>query len=258
MTPQELALALLTAVFSDYDPEAARAVLAPDYIQHNLTIPTGADGLINLIPILQENGVGVATHRVIVDGDYVVTHNTFENADIFGAAQLASFDVFRIEDGLLAEHWDNLQPVPTETASGRTMFDGPTEVVDLELTKANRALVEGFLQDVFLDGNVQNAGNYIISAPGAYLQHNPLVGDGLDQLGAAFDYLAENGQGFSFSEVHLVLAQGNFVFSMTEGAMGNTPTAFFDLWRVENGMIVEHWDTIEAIPEEAVHDNGKF
>lgn len=258
MTPQELALTLLTAVFSDYDPEAARAVLAPDYIQHNLTIPSGADGLINLIPLLQENGVGVVTHRVIVDGDYVVTHNTFENADIFGAAQLASFDVFRIEDGLLAEHWDNLQPVPTETASGRTMFDGPTEVVDLELTKANRALVAGFLQDVFLDGNVQNAGNYIISEPGAYLQHNPLVGDGLDQLGAAFAYLAENGQGFSFAEVHLVLAQGNFVFSMTEGAMGNTPTAFFDLWRVENGMIVEHWDTIEAIPEEAAHDNGKF
>ena len=70
--------------------------------------------------------------------------------------------------------------------------------------------------------------------------------------------LAEAGQGFSFTDVHLIVAEGNFVFTMTEGAMGDVPTAFFDLWRVEDGKIVEHWDTIEAIPDEMVHDNGKF
>ena len=257
MTPQELVLALFAAI-SDNDPNAARALLAPDYIQHNPYIQTGADGLVDLISLVDEYGVVITTHRIIADGDYVVAHNTFENFTPFGAPEIASFDVWRIEDGLLAEHWDNLQPVPAETASGRTMFDGPTEVVDLDLTEANRSVVEGFLQDVFLDGNVQNAGKYIISEPGAYMQHNPLVGDGLDQLAAAFAFLEENGQGFGFSEVHMVVAEGNFVFTMTEGSMGDVPTAFFDLWRLEDGMIVEHWDTIEAIPDEMVHDNGKF
>lgn len=122
MTPQELGLALLTAAFTDYDPEAARAVLAPDYIQHNLTIPSGAEGLINLIPVLQENGVDITTHRVIVDGDYVVTHNTFENAELFGAPQLASFDVFRIEDGLLAEHWDTIEAISDEASHDNGKF----------------------------------------------------------------------------------------------------------------------------------------
>ncbi|MEO0792823.1 MAG: nuclear transport factor 2 family protein, partial [Pseudomonadota bacterium] len=89
-------------------------------------------------------------------------------------------------------------------------------------------------------------------------QHNPLVPDGLAALGAAFVQLAEAGQGFSFSEVHMIVAEGNFVFTMTEGATGDVPTAFFDLWRVEDGMIVEHWDTIEPIPTEMVHENGKF
>lgn len=257
MTPQELVLALFAAI-SDYDADAARAMLTPDYIQHNPYIATGPDGLANLISLAEENVVVITTHRVIAEGDYVVAHNTFENFAAFGADEIAAFDVFRIEDGKLAEHWDNLQPVPAETASGRTMFDGPTQVTDLELTAANKAHVEGFIQDVFLDGNVQNAGNYIVSEPGAYMQHNPLVGDGLDQLAAAFAFLEENGQGFSFSEVHMVVAEGNFVFTMTEGAMGDVPTAFFDLWRLEDGMIVEHWDTIETIPDEMVHDNGKF
>ncbi|MEM1264467.1 MAG: nuclear transport factor 2 family protein [Pseudomonadota bacterium] len=258
MTPQELALSLIAAVFVDHDAEAARPLLAPDYVQHNPNLPTGAEGLLSAIPIVKEAGLTVTTHRVIADRDYVVLHNTFENAEMFGAPTLVSFDVFRIEDGVLAEHWDNLQAPPATTASGRSMTDGPTEITDLDKTSDNRAIVAGFVDEVFLGGNLSKAADYIIAEPGAYLQHNPLVPDGLDALGAAFAQFAEAGQGISFEEVHLIVAQGNFVFTMTEGAIGGTPTAFFDLWRVEDGQIVEHWDTIEAIPDEMAHDNGKF
>lgn len=258
MTPQELVVALVTAVFVDYDADAARQLLAPDYIQHNPAIPTGADGLLNLIPVAKETGLTVTTHRVITEGDIVVAHNTFENADAFGAPRLVSFDVFRVDDGVLVEHWDNLQVPPSETASGRSMTDGPTEITDLDKTAANKAVVTGFVTDVFLNGELEKAPDYIIADPGAYHQHNPLVPDGLAALGAAFAQLQEAGQGFSFSEVHMMVAEGNFVFTMTEGAMGDVPTAFFDLWRVEDGMIVEHWDTIEPIPTEMAHDNGKF
>ncbi|MEM8728715.1 MAG: nuclear transport factor 2 family protein [Pseudomonadota bacterium] len=258
MTPQELVIALVTAVFVDYDADAARQVLAPDYIQHNPVIPTGADGLLNLIPVAKDTGLTVTTHRIISEGDLVVAHNTFENADAFGAPTLVSFDVFRVEDGVLVEHWDNLQVPPEKTASGRTMTDGPTQITDLDNTAANKAVVAGFVRDVFLNGELDKAPNYIIADSGAYHQHNPLVPDGLAALGAAFAQLADAGQGFSFSELHMIVAEGNFVFTMTEGAMGDVPTAFFDLWRVEDGMIVEHWDTIEPIPAQMAHDNGKF
>ncbi len=258
MTPTELALALITAVFVDHDPDAARPLLAAGYIQHNPNLPTGAEGILAAVPAVTDSGLTVTTHRVIAEGDFVVLHNTFGNAEMFGASSLVSFDVFRVEDGVLAEHWDNLQEPPETTASGRSMTDGPTEITDLDKTAENKALVEGFVNDVFLGGDVSKAADYIIADPGAYLQHNPLVPDGLDALSAAFVQLAEAGQGFSFSELHLIVAEGNFVFTMTEGAMGDVPTAFFDLWRVEDGKIVEHWDTIEAIPGEMAHDNGKF
>lgn len=258
MTSQDLVIALLSAVFVDYDAEAARALVTPDYIQHNPVIPTGADGILGVVPIAQEAGLTVTTHRIIAEGDFVVAHNTFSNADAFGAPTLVSFDVFRIENGLLAEHWDNLQAPPDVTASGRSMTDGPVEIGDRDKTAQNKALVTGFVTDVFLNGQLHKAPDYIIAEPGAYLQHNPLVPDGLEAVGAAFRQLAEAGQGFTFSKVHRVIAEGNFVFTMTEGKMGDAPTAFFDLWRVEDGQIVEHWDTIQAIPDAMAHNNGKF
>ena len=45
---------------------------------------------------------------------------------------------------------------------------------------------------------------------------------------------------------------------MSEGTLGGKPTAFFDLWRVSNGKLAEHWDVVADIPATMVHKNGKF
>lgn len=257
-SPSKTVLALVDAVFGRFDADAAAALLAPDYIQHNPAIPDGAEGLLSLLPGAKESGLTVETHRVIAEDDIVVLHNTFRNAQLLGAETLVSFDVFRVEDGKAVEHWDNLQAPPATTASGRSMTDGPIEPTGHDKTAENKALVAAFIDDVFLGGNVANAAEYITAEPGVYHQHNPLVPDGLEALGAAFVTLAEAGQGFSFSTMHMIVAEGDFVFTMTEGSMGPSPTAFFDLWRVADGKIVEHWDVIESIPAEMVHGNGKF
>ena len=85
-----------------------------------------------------------------------------------------------------------------------------------------------------------------------------MVGDGLDVLGAALAAIAEAGQPMAYAETHMVVAEGNFVFAASEGTIGETPTAFFDLFRVDDGKIVEHWDMVSEIPVEMPHDNGKF
>lgn len=53
------------------------------------------------------------------------------------------------------------------------------------------------------------------------------------------------------------MADGNFVFAATERTIGEAPTAFFDLIRVEGGKMVDHWDTVSAIHADMPHDNGK-
>ncbi|MEM6967623.1 MAG: nuclear transport factor 2 family protein, partial [Bacteroidota bacterium] len=93
------------------------------------------------------------------------------------------------------------------------------------------------------------------------LQHNPAVADGLEGFGAAMKYFAENGLVMEYDQLHLVLGEGNFVLAVSEGKFGKGDhTSFYDLFRLENGKIVEHWDVIEPITPEAdrKNSNGKF
>lgn len=256
MTAQYLVLAAVAAIFTDFNVEVAKDLLAPNYIQHNVAVPTGADPILGFIPVLEESGIALTTHRVITEGDMVVLHNTYENAQALGAETLVAFDVFRVDGDRLVEHWDNLQVPPAETVSGRSMTDGPTEVIDLELTAENKTLVEGFIDDVLQGAAPERITDYI--SPEFYNQHDPMVGDGLDGLGAALTAMADAGQAMAYTETHFVVAEGNFVFAASEGSIGATPTAFFDLFRVEDGKIVEHWDTVSEIPSDMPHDNGKF
>lgn len=260
MTPKAIALKGFDALFRNFDVDAARALLAEDYIQHNVSVPAGAAPVLGFIPGLKASGITPTTHRVIVEGDLVVMHNTYERAQAFGAETLVAFDVFRVKDGKLVEHWDNFQPPPAKTASGRSMTDGATAIEDRELTAQNKALVESFARDVLIGGQFDKISNFIIATPGAYLQHNPNIRDGLDGLGEAFAQFAKAGQAITYKKVHKIVAEGNFVFLMSEGAIGETPTAFFDLLRVKDGKIVEHWDTIATIPPASTmpHKNGKF
>ncbi|MBO9473587.1 nuclear transport factor 2 family protein [Shimia sp. R10_1] len=254
MSPKELVLALFTAAFADHDPEAARALVTPNYIQHNPQVPTGAEGLMALVPLVAQSGMSVTTHRVISEGDLVVLHSTFENADAFGAPSLAAFDVFRVEDGKVAEHWDNLQPIPATTASGRGMTDGPTEITDLDSTEENKALVLGFVRDVLGGAAPEKAPLY----SEVYMQHNPQLKDGIDGLIAGTKAWADQGYVITKFEPQIVVAEGNFVFVASDATVSDQPWAFFDLWRVEDGKIVEHWDVVSPTPAQMVHDNGKF
>lgn len=254
-THQNLALGFLAATFTDFDPAAAQAILAPDYIQHNPGVPTGAEPVLQFIPALKASGIAVATHRVLTDGDLVVTHNIYTNAQAFGAPTLVAFDVFRIENGKLVEHWDNLQAPEAPNASGRTLTDGPTTVTDLDQTASNKALVAKFAQAVLIEGDFSRITDFFALD---IVQHNPWWGDGLPALGAGFASLAQQGKAIHYSKIHRIIGEGNFVLTMAEGVSGETPTAYYDLFRLDKGQIVEHWDVIQAIPATMAHGNGKF
>lgn len=227
---------------------------ADKYIQHNLAVGEGLAGFGAVLQALPKGSARVNTVRAFADGDFVFAHSEY---DFFGPK--IGFDIFRFEDGKIVEHWDNLQETPaTLNPSGRSMTDGPTASADLDKTSANKALVKDFVDDILVSGRMDKLASYF--AGDAYVQHNPQIADRLSGLGSALQAMAEQGVTMKYERIHKVLGEGNFVLVASEGSLGDQPTAFYDLFRVEDGKIAEHWDVVEAIPPRAQwkNGNGKF
>jgi predicted SnoaL-like aldol condensation-catalyzing enzyme len=244
--------ALLNSIESG-DPAPVGYINPENYTQHNLSVADGLAGFGEVLQLLPEGSVEVDVLRLFQDGDYVVAHSKYE---FFGPK--AGFDIFRFEDGLIVEHWDNLQQTETPNDSGRTQFDGATSVVDLEKTEANKAIVQSLMNDVFLGANPQKITEYISTE--TYIQHNPAVGDGVAALGQALEAMANAGTPMIYAKNHIILGEGNFVLAVSEGQFLGESASFYDLFRIEDGLVVEHWDTIEKIParDQWKNDNGKF
>ena len=226
----------------------------PDkYIQHNLGIADGLAGFGALLQQLPPNSAKVNTVRAFQDGDFVFTHTDY---NFFGPK--IGFDIFRFEDGKIVEHWDNLQETAKPNPSGHTMIDGATKIKDLDKTEANKTLVRNFVDDILVNGRMEKLARYFDGDN--YIQHNPNIPDQLSGLGATLEALGKQGIFLKYDKIHRVLGEGNFVLVVSEGHFGKDYNAFYDLFRVENGKIAEHWDVIEPIPakENWKNDNGKF
>jgi len=253
MTNKDKALALLKSI--ETGEAGPVAYVNPEkYIQHNLGVGDGLEGFGTLLSMLPQGSAKVNTVRVFEDGDFVFTHTEY---DFFGPK--IGFDVFRFENGLIVEHWDNLTTTAGQAnPSGRTEIDGATELMDLDKTQENKTLVEAFVQDILVSGQMDKLGNYFDGDH--YIQHNTGIADGLSGLGAALEAMAQEGLTMRFDKVHKVLGQGNFVLVLSEGEFAGKHVAFYDMFRVEDGKIAEHWDVIEEIPSEDqwMNDNGKF
>ena len=257
LTQKEKAAAFLTAVNSR-DVASIEDLVTEDYIQHNPFLPTGRAAFVQVVTTtLEEFGTNVENQRMIEDGNFVVMHNLWSNAQPFGAETVVTFDILRFdENGKIAEHWDAIQPWEFPTVSGNTMVDGPTTITNLDETEANKALAVNIIQDVLMEQNPSNINNYIAED---YVQHNPQIDNGLQGIIDAVAYLTSIKNMFQYNTIHKVIGEGNFVLTVSEGTWNGTSNAFYDLFRMENGKAVEHWDVIQPVPTTGLaNNNGMF
>lgn len=256
MTNKEKAIALIHT-FATGDTEAAKNLLAEGYIQHNLAYGTGRDAFVGSVAYLASAPVRTTVQniRAFEDGDKVFLQTVYNFA---GAGEQVAFDIFRFDaEGKIAEHWDNLAAKAQPNPSGRTQTDGTMEkqLVDREAT---RRVVAGFVGDVLRGENPGRLTEYFDGD--SYIQHNTGIADGLSGLGAALEALAKQGIEMIYDKTYMVLADGNYGLAVSEGYFGGAHTSYYDLFRVENGRIAEHWDVMETIAEKSAwqNENGKF
>ena len=234
---------------------ASVAIVDPDrYIQHNPQTHEGGEGLAALFKRLSKSAPRVNIVRIFADGDYVFGHAEYD----FDTSRVG-FEIFRFEGDLTVEHWDNIQPRKGSNPSGHSMTDGPTVATALDKTDENREIVRSFVDDILIKGQLDKLDQYIDGD--CYCEHNPRIADGLAALRSALsDPAANGGIAITCDRMHRIPAEGNFVLSVSEGAVNGVLSSFFDLFRVADGKLAEHWDTTEAVPprSEWKNDNGKF
>lgn len=222
------------------------------YVQHNVGIPSGRAAILALHDQLPVETTQARVVRAFHDGDYAFVHVDYH---LWGPT--VAFDIHRYENERTVEHWDNLQATaPAPNPSGRTMIDGETEVRDLDRTGENKTLVARYVEDVLVRGKFGTAPRYFDGD--RLIQHNPRLSDGVAAL--VGDLRGDSGRETRYIALHRVLGEGNFVLAVCEGYEEGRHSAFYDLYRAENGKIAEHWDVIEEIPARELwkNQNGKF
>jgi predicted SnoaL-like aldol condensation-catalyzing enzyme len=115
-----LVLEAMTALFQRRDAAAVERLYAPDYVQHNPNIPQGRDALQSLVGGLSPD-VFYEPGMVIAEGSFVAIHGRIRG---WAPTPQIVVDLFRVEDGRLAEHWDVLQDEVEDSAAagGTPMF----------------------------------------------------------------------------------------------------------------------------------------
>jgi len=235
------------------DPKPLRFINPKKYIQHNLEIEDGLDGLKKVISRLPANTKANVV-RIFADGDYVIAHS-----ELNALVDRVAIDVFRFENGKIVEHWDNLEEKCANlNFSGRSQLDGPTELADVDKTESNKALVKEYFEAVVLGGRGDQIAKY--RSMDNFHQHNCQGEDNKSGGQLTRGIYAEPEFVFKIEKVDKILGEGNFVLVMSESLFDAKSTAFYDLYRLEGNKIVEHWDVLEPMlpREQWKNTNGKF
>lgn len=238
--------------------------LAPDYVEHNPLLPTGRepftqalaarkapgpvpDSIPDLITIIAEGpwvAMALVTHYPEPDGSgnsYTSTH----------------FELFRLQDWLIAEHWDSTlfragQQVPDHGADAALPVKGVAGAAQLAMVQnadpmlfANKRLVFDIWRHMPEGGREETA---VLYMDPIYIQHNPNAATGRDGVQEYFSRRPDTPiEPFLEAPLVAMVAEGDLVLQVLEtervqnGVEYKVP--WFDLFRIQDGLAIEHWDS---------------
>ncbi|MCZ0985938.1 nuclear transport factor 2 family protein [Streptomyces diastatochromogenes] len=257
----ELAVRVLRAAFEGGDTAVIDRYVRPDYIQHNPLAPDGPDAMKAFGAAWRQQFPDAAYDelRAVSEGDLVLLHS--KGVLVPGTPGLAVFDIFRFQDGRIAEHWDILQEAPQTTANGNDMFatlsrPGGGTPGQRWFTAYNKKLVSDYVDQLLVRKDLTAVDVYL--GP-EYHEHSPNISDGATGVRAGLGAWFEK-----FPQLSVVpkraIAEGDLVavHSHYVDTPGERGRAVIDLFRVRDGKIVEHWDGSQDVPEKAANGNTMF
>jgi len=138
-------------------------------------------------------------------------------------------------------------------AAALSLFAMSAQAADLE---ANKKVVMEFYEKGLNQKDFDAASKYF--GP-EYVQHNPGAPDGIEGF-KAFIALRKEKFPNAQSDIKRIFADGDYVILHVHNVPnpGDRGSAIVDIFRLENGKIVEHWDVVQPIPEKTANTNTMF
>ena len=132
----------------------------------------------------------------------------------------------------------------------------PALAADSAQLEANKKNVVEFYEKAINQKDFEAASKYLGSR---YTQHNPTAPDGPEGLKGFLAFLKSKFPQ-SHSDIKRVFADGDYVILHVHAVRepGTRGRAIVDIFKLENGKIVEHWDVAQDVPEKAANNNGMF
>ena len=248
-------LAFCTDVLGKRDPVAVADHVAADFVQHNPFYGTGRDGLAQFLtgPLLTAcPDLTPTAELAIAQRDRVLVYLIWRgrHAATGATVDFGTADLYRLRNGRLAEHWDvvewhELAPI----GFPRPPHDQPTAEPDpagTEAQQANLALLRRYTDEV----TVQDYSRAHLFIRRDFVQHDPMIPPGLDGFKACCDIFRGMAEDMHVVVRHLIVGTDHVgaIWDWTghqdgTGAPVLVPTS--DVYRLEAGLLTEHWDRID-------------
>lgn len=225
------------------------------YTQHSTGVPDGVEGFLKFFePFLERNpDREIRIVRIFEDGPWVFC-SAYQSLN-HGAAKWVTTDMFYCDDnGLILEHWDTIAAYveTADTKSGNDSVggpDGPDLSADSSETKA---LVFEYTKQILQEGDHSKLAQFVAQD---LIERGPTIGAG--RAGLA-EWLGSDLCG-SYEILFNLIGQGDLAMTYGKRHAGGKDIAVFDIYRVSEGKIVEHWMNEEEIsPRENWGNSGKF
>ncbi len=125
----------------------------------------------------------------------------------------------------------------------------------VEKENANKELVKSAYQALFGDFDLSVLDRHWKKS---YIQHNPMAGDGVESLRLFVKGLIDAGVPKSKLDIRRISAEGDLVWVHLKMHFMGKDHAVIDIFRIEDGKIAEHWDVLQAVPEQSANNNTMF
>jgi len=223
------------------------------YTQHSTGVGHGKQGFLDFfLPFLDRNPErDIRIVRAIEDGPYVFC-SAFQSLN-GGTAKWVTMDLFYVgSDDRILEHWDVISEYAGSTVSGEGMVAGPARPTTTDGTGANKALVLEFVKQVLTEGHFDRLTSFVRTD---LIQHQARIASGRDGLATAL----RTGLVGSYDMLFKLIGEGDLVVTYSRVFRDQADHAVFDIYRIEDGLIAEHWGLSEPIlPRDQWGNSGKF